>query len=508
MIIGDYEEREIRVSFGKKITAKVVKSPNGVEYAIGPKLGAGGVARVFSAFRVRDKKECVFKEYVKSPEKFRMHSAIKNNITNLMDMPLTEDDGVTPLRSFVGPMDKESLIPLPASGGFGYIMELVDTKAFLPVPNLWHNNDTYPNADILCKACADIATFFRKVHLRGWCYKDINEGNIYINNKTGEVRIIDCDNLSGKASRTIKGTDGYMAPEVYVTSKPDSYTDYFSMAVLFYRLLVGGYPMDGKKTMKYLLSNGLSVQEAASEIYGTMALFAFDPKDKSNEIRNFKDPSAPHLYESQTKMWDRLPEAIQNGFIKTFSTGLANENRHLRVIDIDWINIFKNVGASSLVRCRSCGRMNFGNGKREGKCVFCSSTLPKIKSPPPPPPPPVCPVCHHRPCICKTPPPPPCLSTVKFRLLKDIVPTQGEFVAQWQKQVKAIYPGLNDGWMIIRYNPKSRQLAAENASAHTWLVKDNGVKTTYAPGAKVILKTGLVIAVLPRQLQLTVMEIK
>ena len=74
----------------------------------------------------------------------------------LLKKPLTEEDGVTPLRSFIGPMDKDSLIDLPASHGFGYVMELVDTKAFLPVLKLWHH-DTYPDIDVLCQACINIA---------------------------------------------------------------------------------------------------------------------------------------------------------------------------------------------------------------------------------------------------------------------------------------------------------------------------------------------------------------
>ena len=258
MIAGDYTERKRKARSGKIVIDKIVKSTTGVEYAIGKKLGAGGVASVFRARRLSDKKECVFKEYVPAPETRRTHSAIKKNIQNLMRNPLTEDDGVTPLHSFIGPMDKDSLIELPASKSFGYVMELVDTKAFLPVPKLWHH-DMYPDADILCKACANIAQLFKRIHFKGWCYKDINEGNIYINNKTGDIRIIDCDNISVQSSKTIKATDGFMAPEVYVTSTPDTYTDYFSMAVLFYRLFVGGFPMDGKKTRSFLINNNLSV---------------------------------------------------------------------------------------------------------------------------------------------------------------------------------------------------------------------------------------------------------
>lgn len=480
MIAGDYTERKRKARSGKIVIDKIVKSTTGVEYAIGKKFDAGGVARVFRARRLSDKKECVFKEYVPSPEARRMHSAIKKNIQNLMRNPLTEDDGVTPLHSFIGPMDKDSLIELPASKSFGYVMELVDTKAFLPVPKLWHH-DRYPDADILCKACANIAQLFKRIHFKGWCYKDINEGNIYINNKTGDIRIIDCDNISVQSSKTIKGTDGFMAPEVYVTSTPDTYTDYFSMAVLFYRLFVGGFPMDGKKTRSFLINNNLSVGEAAATIYGTMALFAFDPKDKSNEIRGLTDPLNPDLYAIQTKRWNRLPPEIQNGFIRTFSTGLTNSNRHKRATDRDWIKIFDNLQSHGLVRCR-CGRVNFGDTQRKVECIFCKAQLPRLI------------------------PVPSELTTVVFKAKRDIAPTHLSIEAKRKQQLQgqAIYPGLNEGWMRIEYSKKRNLLSAVNLSRHTWIVSG----APCAPGERVVIKEGLVITVLRRQLQLTVVEIK
>ena len=496
MITGDYTERPRIAKSGKRVTDKVVTSTTGVEYAIGGNLGAGGVAKVFRALRLRDKKECVFKEYVPSPEKRRMHAAIKRNIQTLMGKPLTENDGVTPLRSFVGPMDKDSLILLPKSGGFGYIMEMVETKLFLPVPKLRHL-DTYPDADVLCRAGINIARLFRKIHFRGWCYKDINEGNIYINNKTGDIRIIDCDNISVQSTKTIKGTDGFMAPEVYVTNTPDALTDYFSMAVLFYRLMIGGFPLDGKKTLNYLLRNNLSVQEAASTIYGKMALFAFDPHDNSNGIRHLVDPKNPELYAYQTRSWDRLPLDIQEGFIKTFCTGLKNGDRHKRATDKDWKDIFERL-KSRLVRCR-CGRVNFGDEHKKCECIFCNATLPRLT-----------PQTHASPPPHPLPTPSQELTTVVFRARKDIEPTSLKIIAKRRNQLvgSAIYPGLNEGWMEIRYNPRLNKLAGFNKSSYTWIVSENGVSTTCAPGEKVVFNIGQVITVLRRQLQLKVTEIK
>lgn len=342
---GDYTERDRVTQSGRIVTDKIVKSTTGTEYAIGRKDDITGFRKIYRARRLCDKKDCVFKEYTASVMIRGMCDAIKRNVQILMEYPLTEDDGKTPLQSFVGPLDKDSLIELPQSNGFGYIMEPIDKGPFFPLQTLWHRG-VYPDISIMFKACYNIAHFFERAHFMGWCYKDINEGDIYINNRTGDIRIIDCDNIGIQAAKALRGSDGYMAPEIYVTYSPDVYTDRFSMAVLFYRLLVGGYPMHSKKARQYLLDNKLSIQEAAPTIYGSAALFVFDPNDDSNGIRGLTDSIYPNIYEPQEKRWSSLPIEIQQRFIQTFSTGLANANREKRTTDREWMQVFEEAADS------------------------------------------------------------------------------------------------------------------------------------------------------------------
>ena len=475
MIEGDYCKKEKKHWLGKSVTYnRVVVSTTGVEYDIGERLGAGGVATVFRARRLSDEKDFVFKEYFPNPKRRAIHNAIKTNICRLMDNPFTDSDG-TELKSFVGPADKDSLIELPASKSFGYIMELIDTDSFLSVRELWYP-DTYPDAEVLCKICINLANLFRIIHLRGWCYKDINEGNIYINNKTGEVRIADCDNISVQSVETVRGTHGFMAPEIYENGVPDTYTDYFSMAVLFYRLFVDGFPFDGKKSNKYLMDNSdIPFDEAARVIYGYEALFVFDPEDSSNEIRDFVDPSNPDLYAVLTNRWDRLPQEIKNGFIQTFSVGLSNENRHKRTIDLEWIKIFERLKKAGLTKCCQCGRINFRDSE---KCKFCRGDLE--------------------------------LTTVVFQVKRDTAPTNIKLVAQRKQPVPEIYPELKlpAEWMKIQYKPTGNLLSALNCSQYSWSVSYNNKKEICAPGERVLMKKDAIITVVPRKLQLKVLEIK
>ena len=76
MIAGDYRERKRVNRKGKIVIDKIVTSASGTEYVIGPKMGQGGVARVFRCRREKDKKEFAFKEYVPSEEKMKLHPLI------------------------------------------------------------------------------------------------------------------------------------------------------------------------------------------------------------------------------------------------------------------------------------------------------------------------------------------------------------------------------------------------------------------------------------------------
>lgn len=506
MIKGDYREKERITKSGKKVIDRVVVSTTGVEYAIGKHLGDGGFGTAYIAHRLKDGMKCVFKEYRRQNEveKAAAQKKIRGNICNLMRNPIMSEDGRTPLKSFIGPMDTDSLVLLPASDGWGYVMEMVEMDSFHSVLKLW-NKDLYPDADILCKACAEIARLFRRVHKSGYCYKDLSEGNIYINNKTGEVRIIDCDNIGVQSDRTVDGTPGYMAPEIYETHAPDAYSDPYSMAVLFYRLLVGGYPLDGKKTVDYILKNGTYIGKAAPVIYGSDALFAFDPNDHSNSIHSLKDPVNPHLYAIQEKRWQRLPQAIKDGFIRTFSIGLKKENRYKRTTDKEWIDIFDEVRANELVRCPKCHRVSFLSPTGKSECMFCGKKLAQEKH--------TVPLRKPSPAHSPVPQPAPAagrqLTAVKLRMHRDIAPTHGTITAARGQTFPGpqIYPDLNDGWLKIVRNQKRNILAAENHSQDVWTIKANGREAALAPGGRVVLSRGMIIIVRRRKLEFRVEDL-
>ena len=378
MIKGDYS-RTIELMYrGKRTPFQVVRSDTGEEYGIGKMVGRDSYGEVYLALRLRDNKELVFKEFRPGMSRTKTYPEIWKNIEDLAADPVTEDDGKTKLQTLVQPVGPEGIIHLSASKGFGYILEKVDTGRFLSIGKF---RASFPDAEVFCNACIQIATAFRRIHIsKGMILKNINDGIFFIDPKTGDVRIVCFDDICLPEKTSVYGTMGYMAPEQYVMHTSDVYTDYFSMAVAFYRLLVGGYPYDGKKAAAFMDRNIAAAVEAQSIIYGRDAVFAFDPKDRSNTIEGLTDPAAPNLYKAQVMLWNDLPEELQNRFIEAFSTGKDAEKRHLRPTDRDWIKTFQNVKREKLVKCPGCGRISFGSANPGKKCLKCDGILPGIKS--------------------------------------------------------------------------------------------------------------------------------
>ena len=69
MITGDYIEKDRVTKSGKFVKEKIVTSTTGIEYAIGGRLGAGGVAKVYKARRLSDKAEFVLKNTFPLPDR-------------------------------------------------------------------------------------------------------------------------------------------------------------------------------------------------------------------------------------------------------------------------------------------------------------------------------------------------------------------------------------------------------------------------------------------------------
>lgn len=109
-------------------------------------------------------------------------------------------------------------------------------------------------------------------------------------------------------------TLGYAPPECADNRPFDESAHSFAAAVWLYRLLVGGYPMEGRRSRAVLQGSPLTEAQLAAEIYGRDALFVFDPADPSNSIDGL-----PGAFADQLCRWQALPGTLREGWVQTFS---------------------------------------------------------------------------------------------------------------------------------------------------------------------------------------------
>lgn len=500
---GDYELE------GNK---KKIKGRSGKEYYVGPKFNKGGVGKIFKAKPVTGSEKLVFKEYSINSNNKSILENLKENILHLIDDPVQDDDGSV-LKSVVLPLD---FVDLPASGSFGYIMKKVDLDNYLTLRKLWNSNK-YPDAKILCQICKNIVHFFNRLHIgKGLCYKDLNEGNIFFNPKTGDVKIIDNDNIGVPQNFTIKGTTGYMAPEVLMGAKPDRKSDLFSMAVFLYRLLVGGYPLEGKQTLEYLKKHEDQFDEDFATnkmLYGEKALFVFDPKNHANSIRSLKEKPYPY----QTMAYDNLPAEIKDCFVNTFSTNLSKERSAMRTDDKKWYKVFDKL-EQGLQKCPKCHKWVFGGSHICPCCGTIINLVPKVA-----------------PKISVKPKPgsrqqalrkkvyeksgkstaaavPAELTMAVFSVHRTEEPSRLKLTVRRKEPVmgKQIYSQLADEPIIkLVYSAKRNKLALKNLGEKTWtcILSDKSRKSVKT-GEIIELQDGLVVTIIKHELQLTLRETK
>lgn len=249
------------------------------------------------------------------------------------------------------------------NGTFGYVMELIPPE-YKEVSEYMLKKATFSSFLPAVGACLRIANAFRILHDKGYSYQDINMGNFAIDPKRGRVLICDCDNVAPVDTVTgVIGTPRFMAPEV-VTGKtmPNSLTDRFSMAVLFFMLLFRTHPLEGKR---YLSARGMTA-ELEMLSYGTEPLFIMDPDDPSNgPDRNL----TPNIY----YFWDPIPDYVREIFLQAFSQkGLKIPNA--RPSENAWMQALARF-RSDIVQC-SCGNDIFLKDIKNCICDGCGKRIP------------------------------------------------------------------------------------------------------------------------------------
>jgi eukaryotic-like serine/threonine-protein kinase len=315
-----------------KIGQTVHTTPSNLPCTIEQFLGGGGQGEVYRANL--NGESVALKWYFSSAvaadpaQKARLEKAI---------------DSGAPNDRFLWPIE---LVSEPGIDGFGYIMKLrpPQYKSLIDLMKI----RIEPKLRALATAGFQLADSFYQLHAKGLSYCDISFGNVFFNPDTGDILICDNDNVTISGSDiSIAGTPRFMAPEIVTgQAKPSTQTDLYSLAVLLFYMLLIHHPLEGAKEtqIKCLDTPAMNI------LYGSDALFIFDPDDSSNR-------PIPEYHRNALLFWPIYPQFLRDLFIKAFTEGIRDP-QNSRVRETEWRGAMVKL-RDSIVYCPHCGQENF-----------------------------------------------------------------------------------------------------------------------------------------------------
>lgn len=328
-------------------TGHEVRTTDGHTFTLGPRLGQGGQATVYT---VKDHPELCAKIYKGLADGQRQ--SVRHRLDALRRLDATA--------SLVLP---ERVLEVP---DVGYIMERVPSDAH-PLSH-WavcsspEVRSFYASTGGLRQRLLvgiELARAFGDLHARGLAYGDLSFDNLLlVGDKRPELRLIDCDNLTldGVSPSTIQGTPWFIAPEVLAGAElPSQYSDAWSLAVLLYYVLVLAHPWLGDEVRQ----GEPSVEDAA--LRGRTPAGGLLPWiDHPDDDRNRSRLGLPRGLV--------LSKKLQQAFRDAFESGVVDPHR--RPSEGRWLEVLHGA-LDATVNCRSCNN----TGYLQKTCSWCGAPL-------------------------------------------------------------------------------------------------------------------------------------
>ena len=312
----------------------------------GALLGKGGQAAVYKVKDVTTDEFfalTVYRHPINDAETERVRFMVENG---------------TPNASFVWPL---ALIESDGSldSGYGCITQMQD-KGYTSYVKLMTGKAYFPSKEKQILALIDMVSAFEALHAKGFCYHDLNDSHVLFDCQQGKVLLCGMEAIAPQGlwapiddeGNCIRGKLQYMAPEVAIDMiPPDAISDRFSMAVLMFMLLTRAHPLDGVARLQGQMTPSLQ-----RKIYGTEPVFIFDPNNASNR-------PDPQIDANATLGWNRLPDFIQNLFIRALTSGLPavgktkdqlETERQSRPSEREW-RMALHKWMDTLAKCPDCG---------------------------------------------------------------------------------------------------------------------------------------------------------
>jgi DNA-binding helix-hairpin-helix protein with protein kinase domain len=330
---------------------QALRTVNGRPGHVGALLGAGGQGEVYHV--IVEGLPFALKWY------HRHYVALDIGLRTRLERTIRRG---APTSDFLWPLD---LVEIPGADSFGYVMPL-RSDAFRGMRDLIAPPPRRLDLSLSERAhvCLQLANAFLDLHAGGFCYQDINFGNFFIDPASARILICDNDNVNiDGADASIYGARKFMAPEVVRRERlPDSRTDLFSMAVLFFYTMLGWHPLDGRREH----SAALLDPDTEHRLYGAEPLFLFDPSDASNgPVAGFHEPIVAR--------WNSLNGDLRALFIRSFGEGLHDPSA--RVLETEWRAPLQ-AAIDAAFACGACGYEHAADWRGErltapAACLAC-----------------------------------------------------------------------------------------------------------------------------------------
>lgn len=320
-----------------------VNLTNGTQAKIIKELGRGGQGIVYLVDLAGE--QMALKWYLKAPDN-KFYKNLEENISK-----------GAPSDAFLWP----EYLTRKEKGSYGYIMKL-RPQGYYEFGQYLLAKRQFGSFEAMLNAAMKICEGFYKLHLSGLSYQDLNDGNFFIEPKTGDVLICDNDNVmpDGRMSG-IMGKARYMAPEVVGGKAPDKYSDRFSLAVILFMLFYGNHPFEGSR----VLACPCMTESFEKKFYGSDILFIYDENKENRPVRG--------VHNNVIRRWPAMPQTLQNAFKEQFGKDiLAAPDK--RMIEKKWKGVIQSL-RDTLVRCPKCGDETFVSDSASPVCMNCGKSF-------------------------------------------------------------------------------------------------------------------------------------
>jgi DNA-binding helix-hairpin-helix protein with protein kinase domain len=269
-----------------------------------------------------------------------------------------------------GPPNDRFIWPLDIAlcqdhSSFGYLLPLREPR-FRGMSELM-SGVVDPTFRTVTTMALELADSLLRLHSMGFCYSDISFGNIFFDPVTGEISICANDGVvvAGEGTAGVVGTPRFLAPEIVrQEGRPSIATDLHALAVILFYLFMVHHPLEGRREREIPCLD----LAAMKKLYGTDALFIFDPKQGANR------PVAG-VHNNAMLFWNLYPGYVREIFTRAFTEGLRDATA--RVQEGEWRTVSARM-RDQIFYCHHCGAENFlaDEGDLPGplldqKCWFC-----------------------------------------------------------------------------------------------------------------------------------------